>query len=276
MKYLAQVFAFAVVFVVARSSSDFSYYDQNLWSGECNTGQRQSPINIDTNRVECRAYLKPLLLSHEYYTYISGTWENTGHTVKFTPANHIKAYMLTPVGTYKLVQVHIHWGQSQRVGSEHLVQGHSADFELHFVHKKVGAVDQTARDYNAVLSVRGYGTSAAPWTHTLNQLNTIHIEDYGYKSIVTINLSSLLPTNPFLDYFYYEGSLTTPDCNERVQWFVVKNTISVPLGYLENLRRIRDKNGYPVTFNYRGSHNYNGRIVTQVWLYVCSRVHLKL
>ena len=28
-------------------------------------------------------------------------------------------------------------------------------------------------------------------------------------------------------YYYYKGSLTTPECNEIVNWFVMENTISI-------------------------------------------------
>ena len=28
-------------------------------------------------------------------------------------------------------------------------------------------------------------------------------------------------------YYYYKGSLTTPECNEVVNWFVMENTISI-------------------------------------------------
>ena len=29
------------------------------------------------------------------------------------------------------------------------------------------------------------------------------------------------------EYYYYQGSLTTPDCNEIVNWFVMKKPLSI-------------------------------------------------
>ena len=268
MKFFAGVVTFAVIFTVVQSSSDYSYSSQYLWPGECTTGRRQSPINILTNSLQCSAYLKPLLLNHQYYTPMSGTWENKGHTVQFTPQADTNAYMLTSIGTYRLVQFHMHWGVNAGSGSEHYVDNYPADFEVHFVHQKVGAVDETDCDYYAVLGVRGYSYSTyASLTGIFSQLAVNNIEYYGYQVYVTnVDLSSLLPTGASLDYYHYQGSLTTPDCNERVQWFLLKQAIAVPQVYLESLRKIRDKNGYAVTFNYRLYQNNNGRIVTQVSL----------
>ena len=73
-------------------------------------------------------------------------------------------------------------------------------------------------------------------------------------------MEDLFPKNH--DYYYYEGSLTTPGCDEIVQWFVFKNTIQVPLAYLEDLRNIEmDEDGNLLTFNFRDTQNHNNRPV---------------
>ena len=265
MKYLcfAGIFAFAATFSVVQSSSDYSYWYQNQWPGVCTTGKKQSPININTGSVQCNTYLKPLLLSHAYYKTMPGKWENKGHTVQFTPQSGIKAYMLTPIGTYKLLQVHMHWGSSAGSGSEHFVNGWSADLEVHFVHKKVGAVDQTDCDYYAVLGVRGYSSPSASLSDTLRQFEPAFIESYpSSTSVNNVDLSSLLPWS--LAYYHYQGSLTTPSCDERVQWFLLQGAIEIPQTYLEKLRKIKGKDNAAVTWNYRYLQNDNGRIVTQV------------
>ena len=268
MNFFSGVFVIAVIFAaIAQSSSDYSYLAQDQWPGECTTGRKQSPINIDTDRVQCSSYLKPLLLSHEYYTPISGTWENKGHTVQFTLEPGTNAYMLTPIGTYRLLQVHMHWARGAGRGSEHYVNGASADYEVHFVHRKVDAVDETDCDYYAVLGVRGYSSSSASMSGIFTQLNPANVKTYRSSTQVSnVDLSSLLPGS--LAYYHYQGSLTTPDCYERVQWFLLKSTTTAPLTYLENLRKIQDNSGAAVTWNYRYVQSINGRIVTQVGDYL--------
>ena len=49
----------------------------------------------------------------------------------------------------------MHWGAGQGQGSEHLINGVASELGIHFVHKKVNIVDDTASDAYAVLSVRG-------------------------------------------------------------------------------------------------------------------------
>lgn len=265
MKGFIGVFTIAAILTVVQSStkSDYSYTAQDEWPGVCTTGQKQSPINVITSNVQCSAYLSSLQLSNEYYQPVSGTFKNVGHTVKFYPQSNINAIMTTPVGQYKLAEFHMHWGARQGQGSEHLVNGRASELEIHFVHKKVNSADDTASDAYAVLSVRG-SVQYVSMSGVFGQLDVTNIRSYGSSpiSVSGIYLSSLLPYSG--DYYYYKGSLTTPDCNEVVQWFLVKQTIGVPANYLANLRTVRDKGGNLIDFNFRKTQALNGRTVYQV------------
>ena len=268
MKCFIGFFIIAAVLTVAQSGeSDYSYSAQYEWPGSCLTGKKQSPINVITRNVQCNSALTSLWLSHEYYYPMDGLFKNKGHTVQFTPKSGINARMMTPIGTYKLLQVHMHWGTGHGQGSEHFVDGVASELEVHFVHQKEGAVDTTACDYYAVLGVRG-SLSYVASSGIFSQLDVTNIKTYGAYSIHVhgISLSDLLPSN--LDYYYYQGSLTTPGCDETVQWFLLKNTISVPSAYLANLREVLDKYRHPVTSNYRYYQALNGRVVQVCQIHV--------
>ena len=130
-----------------------------------------------------------------------------------------------------------------------------------------GALDATDCDFYAVLGVRGFSSPYVSLSETLSQLEPAFVETYPSSiSVINVDLSSLLPPN--LAYYHYQGSLTTPNCDERVQWFVLQSVINLPQTYVEKLRRIKDKHGAAVTWNYRDFQNYNGRIVTQVFTHV--------
>ena len=255
---------FAMILVVAFSLADsatFRYTSQNKWSGICVKGNRgrQSPINIDTSKVK-RQKLAPLKFNSAFSKGIQGDFENTCQNVEFTPSRSANAVVQTPVGMYKLEQFHFHWGRMCGEGSEHLVNGKAEDFEIHFVGERIGGKNTKARDALAVIAVRGE-LSKQPITGIFKKLDASKITKVEESiEVNNVVMADLLPKNH--DYFFYEGSLTAPKCNETVQWFVLKHKIRVPASYLAQLRKIeRNKNGNHLTFNFRAPQKLNSRVV---------------
>ena len=242
--------------------ADISYTEQNLWPGICvsgNTG-RQSPINIITRDTELGEDLTALEFNHFFTSHIDGEFENTCQNVEFTPNSDVNAIMTTPIGEYKLKQFHFHWGRKTGEGTEHLINGIAEEFEVHFVHERAGGGDTSAGNALAVLSVRGQ-VSSKPISGIFAELDASEISKVNAKlEVEDIIMADLFPRNR--DYYYYEGSLTTPDCDETVQWFVFKNLIQVPECYLDNLREIeKDSSGNILGFNYRLPQDLNNRLV---------------
>ena len=260
MKYLIAILTLVAIISAAQSAS-FSYTAQDEWPGICVTGNtgRQSPINIITDDVEeDDDKLTALKFNSDYTSQIDGEFENTCQNVEFTPASSVNAIMTTPVGKYKFKQFHFHWGAKAGEGTEHLVDGVAEEFEVHFVHEKIGG-SAGDPDFNAVLAVRGK-KSSQPIGGIFEELDASQITEVDAKIDVEVVMSDLFPSN--LDYYFYEGSLTTPNCDETVQWFVLKNTIKVPKAYLNDLRKIEmDETGSLLTFNFRDTQDLNNREV---------------
>ena len=260
MKSIIGLLVILVVITSAESAS-FSYKQQDQWPGICvrgNTG-RQSPIDIVTRKVKERK-LAPLKFNSVFFKSVEGEFENTCQNVEFTPARSVNAIVLTPVGTYKLLQFHFHWGRRAGEGTEHLVNGNAEEFEIHFVCEKIGGEDPTAGDALAVIAVRGK-VSRRPIRGVYKILDASKITEVDSSiPISKIVMADLLPKN--LDYYFYKGSLTTPDCDEIVQWFVLKQTIHVPAAYLAQLRNIEmNEAGNPLIFNFRAPQDLNRRTV---------------
>ena len=156
MKIIIGFLAFVAIFTAVESAS-LNYSAQNQWPGICVTGNtgRQSPIDIKTNNVSIDYNLTALEFNSVYISKIKGELENTGKSVKFIPDPSVNAEMSTPVGNYTLKQVQFHWGATTGEGTEHLVDGVAEEFEVHFVHEKVGGTNASASDALAVLAVRG-------------------------------------------------------------------------------------------------------------------------
>lgn len=100
--------------------------------------EQQSPVNVDTT-----ALVDPRLtpLSHEYPDPAAHpepwTATNNGHSLSLSPPA-LAVFSLTggPLGkdTYVLANIHMHWGATDSVGSEHSVHGVVAPLETHLVH----------------------------------------------------------------------------------------------------------------------------------------------
>lgn len=60
----------------------------------------------------------------------------------------------------------------------------------------------------------------------------------------------------------YDGSLTTPGCNEVVTWLVSIHPIGINSKDLKELRSLRDDEGNRLVGNFRPVQKMNGRVVT--------------
>lgn len=61
-----------------------------------------------------------------------------------------------------------------------------------------------------------------------------------------LQLTKLTPAS-ITNYFRYSGSLTTPDCDEIVEWFVINEPLYISDEQLLEFQSIEDKSGYPVS-----------------------------
>ena len=246
---------------------EFSYNDQAAWPDVCVTGNngRQSPINIEKGNVRENSDLIPLEFNAGWTTSISGTFSNTGHNVQFDPSPGSAAVTTrTHLGTYQVAQMHMHWGRNNNEGSEHTVDGKSYSLELHFVHTKQGETNSSAGDYYGVVGVFAEAAADMEISGVWSQLNASAVQSYPTSIDVTdFMYASLLPTSR--DYHYYMGSLTTPTCDETVQWFVMKETIRVPSAYLTYLRQVESANeNETLTFNFRDVQTLDQRTVYEI------------
>ncbi len=248
--------AFAVV--------EFSYDRQSEWPGVCVDGNqnRQSPIDINTKDVKVDSELKDLVMAG-WDVPIDGSFLNPGHNVQFNPFIRTPGQITVQnhLGTYEVLQFHMHWGRTTGTGSEHLVSEEAKELEIHFVQKKVGDVDVTAADGYSVIAVMGEVDEDADITGPWSQLDASQVPAFEDSINITgFRFDQLLPEN--LDYYHYLGSLTTPNCDEIVAWFILRETIKVPAAYLEKLRAVQGTDGEVLGFNYRNPQAIGDRIVS--------------
>jgi carbonic anhydrase len=155
---------------------------------------------------------------------------NNGHTIEI---NYEAGSTMTIFSKqYNLKRFHFH------SPSEHTVNGRSRDMELHIVHEAADGsravvavflqvINQNVNQNNPLTANKpNYQSSTLGENDFLRTLrwdlmpSTDRLELYD-----VINIYDTLPLD--LGYYHYEGSLTTPPCTEDVQWFVLKQSVSV-------------------------------------------------
>ncbi|CAI5989450.1 unnamed protein product [Closterium sp. NIES-65] len=100
---------------------------EGLKGGVCESGERQSPINIVMD--EATTVDAPEKFALEYDSApTSATVGNKGYTVQVVPNPNHTYKLHIASGTYELKQVHVH------AFSEHAINGLFAPMEAHFVH----------------------------------------------------------------------------------------------------------------------------------------------
>ena len=247
------------------TSVQFNYDQQVAWaslSGSQCAGMRQSPIDITTAQTETNSTLTSLLFS-SWNKAVSGEYENVGFSVKFVPET-LDATVTNHLGAYIVLEFHLHWGNDGTQGSEHTINGKKYAAEIHFVSLKKGYPPITS-SFGDTLSVVGVLCEAADiaikgtiW----EQLFPVPTSYGKHINLPALQYNQFLPSN--LDYYHYDGSLTTPPCSEIVEWFVLKQPIQIPIEYLNMLRQTQqDSNGTILLYNYHDVQPLNGRVVYQ-------------
>lgn len=229
------------------------------WGGECDTGRRQSPIDL-TYQAAVKGDFTPFLFSNYMNPIRNARLTNTGHSIQIDNTDtSVNLYGGGLPGKFILDQMHFHWG------SEHTIDGVRYGLELHMVHhsSRYSSLAEASAYKNAVAVVGVlFHVSNQENTHLDVLLETSgDIRDEAGKTATLkgkISPYNLLPKNR-TSYFRYEGSLTTPTCAESVIWTVFTESLPVSLDQVELFKIIHDDSGHELINNYRSLQPLNAR-----------------
>jgi len=184
----------------------------------CGEGERQSPIDIKPSQAVQGKTLDDIFV---HYTDAPLNIVNNGHTIQVNSDGHSKAVIGGK--EFSLVQFHFH------EGSEHTVDGKRHPMELHLVHQsEVGEL--------AVIGVfMDIGEPNEAIKTIFDNMPTQAGEQKTDDSI-KINATDLLPDRR--GYYHYLGSLTTPPCTQIVEWYVMKEPITISEAQHEQYRKL--------------------------------------
>jgi len=168
------------------------------WQAMCQNGKNQSPVNI-INSLE--ANLPPLTLNYKAKTKEA---IHNGHAIQLEFREG--ASMSIEGEKMKLLQAHFHSPSENTINGEHF------PLEAHYVHQGT----------NGNLIVLAILYREGEHNKQIQKLIRHMPKKKGNKTRPKkLRATNLLPDN--LDYYRYNGSLTTPPCSEGVTWIVLKS-----------------------------------------------------
>ncbi|KAJ6638389.1 Carbonic anhydrase 2 [Pseudolycoriella hygida] len=238
------------------------------WGGQCALGRRQSPIDLAEDASVVGYY--PYLSFINYTQPIQNAKvRNTGHSLQIDITDG-QEYLMTGgglKGTYMMDQMHFHWA------SEHTLNNERYGLELHIVshEKRFGTFAEAVKNKNgiAVLGILFHVSDA----HNIDLKNILDSAEpikngVGQSSLIKAPLApaDFLPKNRN-SFFRYEGSLTTPTCDEAVVWTVLTETVPFAMLQIERFKETTDDVGAQLTNNYRQLQRLNSRPLVYVKSY---------
>ncbi|KAL3107153.1 hypothetical protein niasHT_019549 [Heterodera trifolii] len=246
-----------------KTEETWNYEEPEEWGGKCQKGDRQSPIDI--HKQWFIDYKIPAITFANYEKNGTVTMKNNGHTVIVSGFDTWEKQPNIADGglgsKYMLSQFHFHWSQNEN-GSEHTVDGEHYDAEIHLVHVKEGLSLSEALALSDGVAVLGIFFKSAYVGSALLALQNGLSQVTNKDDSVTIEHyepNDLLPTASEV-FFRYNGSLTTPDCNEAVIWTVFAVPKSISREQIQLLRAINGHDGKPISSNIRPVQKFSRKV----------------
>ena len=195
----------------------------------CGRGKEQAPLDIKGPFVKARFSIAP--------DYKPGPLRivNNGHTIQVNVNPGSK--MRIDGVPYELLQFHFHRP------SEEALNGKRQAMVIHFVHKSsdgalavLGMLLQMGNENPGIKTL---------WTHAPQQEGPEQQPDG-----VVFNPANLLPRE--MEFYHYDGSLTTPPCTEKVKFFILRTMVNIAPEQV---------NQFPFKLNARPIQPLNDRVI---------------
>ncbi len=222
---------------------EWSYCDpgtnEDNWGNfgsQCVNGRMQSPINIPSETDEGTTTLTLRYGCPDLQV------KNNGRKIEVECCSRCNQLTVNE-REYVLKEFHFH------TPSEHKINGQGYNAECHLVHYEMGGSEDDPKVVLAILLETDSEDDADDADdddddddsndNPFLELITSNLPEVGSCSSVnndTVNIREFFPES--LDFYEYDGSLTTPKCGEGIRWFVFKQAAFAKQEQIEALRDV--------------------------------------
>ncbi|KAH8025753.1 hypothetical protein HPB51_011084 [Rhipicephalus microplus] len=244
----------------------------------CSTGRRQSPVNIEPRQLLFDPNLKPIAVSNHR---VDGLLQNTGQGIVFRLSDDDELggvnISLGPLSyRYRVYELRLHFGRTEDRGSEHSVSGFVFPAELQIMgyncdlYANVSEARQRAQGLVALAVIIKLRDSANVELRLLTS-QLLHLAFKALRSVLSgsqvavksVSIRDLLPETD--SYMTYEGSSTTPGCEETVTWILMNRPLYMTRQQLFATRKLMQGDAFhpkaPLGNNFRPTQPLHGRVV---------------
>ncbi len=195
---------------------------------DCKIGKRQSPIDIQLQSPNFGISDAGIYLD---YNDVNLDIVNNGHTIQVNISGNNEA--LINGKKYKLLQFHFH------APSEHTINSNHIPMEAHLVH--IAADGELA--VIGVLMKEGEENSFISKIFNHMPADSHKGHNKVKSSKLKVNTNDILPASK--EHWHYMGSLTTPPCTQIVEWYLLKEPISISSAQLAQFHKLYNGNARP-------------------------------
>ncbi|XP_029035129.2 carbonic anhydrase 1 isoform X2 [Osmia bicornis bicornis] len=262
-----QYFIFLLTFfysgLYTATGADWTYSGEHgpeHWPGLCTIGKKQSPINVVTEDAVKTDLGKLKFIRYSFAFSVEVT--NNGHSVKIQLDGapiHLEGANLP--NSYILEQMHFHWP------AEHTIDENRDVLELHFVHysNKYNNTSMAAQyDKGIAVVATLFELSNEDNMDIMPIIKATELVSKGVGKTTELKGTKVIPflflPKDHTTYYHYDGSLTTPGCQESVMWFILSEKLSISEPQLNVFKNVGTENG-TLSFNYRPTQPLEERTV---------------
>jgi carbonic anhydrase len=221
-------YLFGIILVIPNILSKVIDFSEKDWPAVSCKGLRNSPIDFPTNyNYNTSNYFE--ILSTDYKTISNLSFNITNEKSYHVPGitKDMGTLFVRKNGiTYRYTVFDIHF----HILAEHTFGGKAGDIEFHIIHEKdteyLKANNITDTDEDKVNKYLVVGTvfeASSPTDHP--EFERFKISATGPEKITDLNLKVF--SDPTYSYYHYVGGLTTPNCDEIVNWVVNANVVKI-------------------------------------------------